>query len=166
MAVINNALNYIRDNMNANCSSFLLSGGPTNSAGRAFTSFGQAIAELQDNFLVGHATVTSASGGTNNASTGSGAGGLAIIVNRNGSVFNNRAPRSTGIRYRDQISSAVNPGSQRQAVFTLLHEFGHLYGATGFESDLGNQEAVNRNNDRVWEACAGLINGAAGSMRF
>jgi hypothetical protein len=92
----------------------------------------------------------------NNASTNSGVGGFAIIFNVNGSAYNSRGPRSSGIQFNGQISG-INPGSQRQGVFTMIHELAHLLNVPGFRSDGKSQDNVRRNNDDVWQNCQQTI---------
>jgi hypothetical protein len=86
-------------------------------------------------------------------------GPYSITFNRNGSTFNTSAPRSSGIRF-GEIQN-INPGSLRQGVFTMLHEFGHTFSAPGFTNDRGSSNAVKANNDRVWENCSSTIKKAA-----
>jgi len=124
-----------------------------------YGSIGKYIGTLLDNSLIGYADVASPAG-TNNATTGSGVGGFAIVINTSGSFFNSTAPRSTGNEFRRQIGR-INPGSERMGIFILVHEFAHSLGAPGFREDNGNQQAINLNNDDVWTNCNKTIMGGA-----
>jgi RHS repeat-associated protein len=126
---ITGLFDQIRGTMDENCANWLL-----NNSG-----FAKPLASIN---LIDHAVINDLQnfGSVINAVTGSGVGDFSIVVNRNGAVFNNSAPTSPGIEFNAQISS-INPGSQRQGVFTLIHEFAHSFndigGASGFRPDRG-----------------------------
>src|SRR5205823_6088007 len=50
--------------------------------------------------------------GVNNATTGSGVGNFAIVINTLGAFFQAGTPRSTGVNFAQQINS-INSGSER-----------------------------------------------------
>lgn len=78
------------------------------------------------------------------------------MVNTNGAVFNSSAPRSAGTQFNQQISG-INSGSERQGIFTLLHEFAHSLNTPGFRSDRGSSANGRLNNDDVWRNCSQTI---------
>lgn len=144
-------LNYIKDNIDEDCSKWLLSNS-------TYKSIGDYIDALVNNNAIGYADVASTSG-VNNANVGSGVGGFAIVVNTGGSFFNANAPRSSGMQFGRQIGR-IAAGSERSGVFTLLHEFAHSLEVKNVREDGGNQQAVNENNDDVWRNCNKTIMGA------
>jgi len=151
---INGLLDQIRNTIDQDCANWLL-------GNSGYANMGAYLDTLTSNNLIGHAVINDLQnpGTVTNAVTGSGAGGFAIVVNRNGAVFSNSAPRSAGNQFNSQISS-INPGSQRQGVFTLIHEFAHSLSASGFRSDRGNVNNGRLNNDDVWRNCNRTITAA------
>jgi RHS repeat-associated protein len=149
--VINTLLDQIRDTIDQDCSNWLL-------GNSSYANIGAYLDTLTNNTLIGHAVINDIQnpGTVTNAVTGSGAGGFAIVVNRNGAVFNASAPRSAGSQFNAQIA-AINPRSQRQGVFILIHEFAHSLGASGFRPDRGNPNNGRLNNDDVWRNCNRMI---------
>jgi RHS repeat-associated protein len=151
---INGLLRFIRESIDADCSRWLLSNSE-------YSSIDAYLDTLVQHNLIGHANIRDLQNdqAVVNAVTGSGAGGLAIAVNRNGAVFNSSAPRSAGSQFNRQISG-IRAGSQRQGVFTLIHEFAHSLAANGFRSDRGSSDNTRSNNDDVWRNCSRTIAGA------
>jgi hypothetical protein len=149
---ITSLLRFIQGNIDEDCEKWLLG------SDSGCFQLSDYINELERGSAIGHAQINDLANPNTvvNAVTGAGAGGFSIIVNTNGSVFSANAPRSAGSQFNSQISS-INPGSERQGLFTLLHEFAHSLSAPGFRADRGNRNNGLLNNDDVWRNCSRTI---------
>lgn len=152
--VISDALAFISQNIDPDCETWLTTNG-------GFDTITAYVRTLTDNNIIGHSVINDLQNPSIvvNAVTGSGAGGHAIVLNRNGSFFNRSAPRSAGQAFQAQIAG-INSGSQRQQVFTLLHEFAHSLSAPGFRLDRGSAQNGRLNNDDVWRHCNKTLSAA------
>jgi len=80
------------------------------------------------------------SGVTNAVASGS----ELIIVNTYGAFFSNDVTTNNG---------RIQGGTDKAGAFILLHEFGHIMNAPGFESDNGKEEEGRKNNDIINNNC-------------
>ncbi len=140
-------LNWILDNITADCLTFLQSGGVNlGSYVRGLTSGYVAVGS----FDTGIAAFTG-TGGTNVP-----AGYAAIIFNSGGVFFNSTNASGQTLT----VGPNLQGGSAAAQVFTILHELAHALNSSGFLSDCQNQAAGRTNDQLIQTNCAGTYNAA------
>ena len=156
--VLTGLLDFVAKNVDSDCSKWLLTGTSGNPlTNQPFESIAEVADLLYGQNMIGYAVVFGSDPkAVNNASTGSGVGGFAIVFNLRGSTFERGAPRSSGDTFNRQITN-INPGSQRAGLFTMIHELAHFLNVPGFRSDANSRSAGNLNNDDVWKNCQKTI---------
>jgi len=148
-------LDWLKQNADSKCTQWL-------------SGLGDAISGLEGDksdpstAVIGHGTfdnITVAAFTGNNPNQTDLPPGYAITVNDAGAFFNGTITSASGQQQSLTVAGYAGGSSQAQMMI-LLHEFGHLLGAAGFQSDFNNSGAGAANDKLVKQNCQGTLNAA------